>query len=109
MSIDSAQILERVVRFFPHRMTCVIGERCLVYSALQARVNPLANLLQQHGIGKGDRVAVLSANSLPYLKMYSATANMKALIVPLNFHLAPAQLAYILQDDCAYRPLRLTR
>jgi long-chain acyl-CoA synthetase len=59
----------------------------------------LANVLRHHGIVKGSRVAVLSANSLPYLEMYYATAALGALIVPLNFRLAPAELAYILQDS----------
>ena len=75
------------------------GARRLTYRHLQDRVYRLANVLQHHGITKGSRVAVLSANSLPYLEMYYATATSGALIVPLNFRLAPAELAYILQDS----------
>jgi long-chain acyl-CoA synthetase len=97
--MDISQILERAVRFFPNHTACVAGETRLTYRDLQARVSRLANVLRQQGIGKGDRVAVLSANSLPYLEMYYAAAALGALIVPLNFRLAPAELAYILQDS----------
>jgi long-chain acyl-CoA synthetase len=97
--MDISQILARAVQFFPHHTACVSGDTRLTYDALQARVYRLANVLQQHGIGKGSRVAVLSANSIPYLEMYYATAALGALIVPLNFRLAPAELAYILRDS----------
>lgn len=96
--MDISQILERAVRFFPDRLACVDGAQRLTYSALQERVNRLANVLQQHDVQRGDRVAVLSANSLPYLEMYYATAAIGALIVPLNFRLAAPELAYIIQD-----------
>ena len=97
--MDTSQILERAVQFFPHHTACVSGATRLTYRQLQDRVYRLANVLQHHGIAKGSRVAVLSANSLPYLEMYYATAALGALIVPLNFRLAPAELAYILQDS----------
>jgi long-chain acyl-CoA synthetase len=99
--MDITQILERAVRFFPKHVACVDGERRLTYSDLQERVNRLANTLRQCGIRKGDRVAVLSPNSLPYLEMYYATAALGALIVPLNFRLTATELAYILQDSGA--------
>jgi long-chain acyl-CoA synthetase len=91
-------ILERAVRFFPHHLACVAGEQRLTYGQLHKRVNRLANVLQQHGVCQGDRVAILSTNSLPYLELYYATAALGALIVPLNFRLAAAELAYIVQD-----------
>src|SRR5439155_22513261 len=96
--MDIPQFLERAVQFFPNAVACVAGKTRLTYGTLQARVNRLANALQQRGVRKGDRVAVLSTNSLPYLEMYYATAALGALIVPLNFRLAPAELAYILYD-----------
>jgi long-chain acyl-CoA synthetase len=99
LAMDISQILERAVQFFPQQTACVSGATRLTYRDLQARVYHLANVLQHYNIGKGDRVAVLSANSLPYLEMYYATAALGALIVPLNFRLAPAELAYILQDS----------
>ncbi|GIX48517.1 MAG: fatty-acid--CoA ligase [Candidatus Tectimicrobiota bacterium] len=93
------QILERAVRYFPQQTACVAGDVRLTYRELHARVNRLANALRGLGVQPGDRVAVLSANSLPYLELYYATAALGAPIVPLNFRLAPAELAYILQDS----------
>jgi fatty-acyl-CoA synthase len=91
--MDIAQLFERVVQFFPNATVCIAGETRLTYGELQRRGNRLANALRQYGVDKGDRIAVLSANSLPYLEMYYATAAMGTLIVPLNFRLAPAELA----------------
>ena len=91
--MDITQILERAVRFFPHNLACVAGEQRLTYRQLQERVNRLANVLRQHGVRQGDRVAMLSTNSLPYLELYYATAALGALVVPLNFRLAAAELA----------------
>jgi long-chain acyl-CoA synthetase len=97
--MNLVQILDRAVRYFPDRTACVAGAMRLTYGELQGRVQRLANALQECGVRPGDRVAVLSTNSLPYLEMYYATAALGALIVPLNFRLAPPELAYILHDS----------
>ena len=72
--MDITHILERAVRFFPQATACVAGARRLTYDAFYERVGRLAQALQQCGVTPGTRVAVLSANSLPYLEMYYATA-----------------------------------
>ena len=56
-------------------------------------------MLQHHKYRQRQSRRGTEWNSLPYLEMYDATAALGALIVPLNFRLAPAELAYILQDS----------
>ena len=97
--MDITHILERAVRFFPQATACVAGARRLTYDAFYERVGRLAQALRQCGVTQGTRVAVLSANSLPYLEMYYATAWLGAVIVPLNMRLAAAELAYIINDS----------
>src|SRR5712691_3667075 len=99
MVMDITHILERAVRFFPQAPACVAGARRLTYDAFYERVGRLAHALQQCGVTPGARVAVLSANSVPYLEMYYATAWLGAVIVPLNMRLAAAELAYIINDS----------
>jgi fatty-acyl-CoA synthase len=53
-------------------------------------VNRTARLLQdEHGITAGDRVAVLSMNELEYVLLLFAAQKVGAILVPLNFRLAP--------------------
>jgi acyl-CoA synthetase (AMP-forming)/AMP-acid ligase II len=69
--------------------------------------------LRQLGVGKGERFAVLAANSHTYLELYHAAYLGAGVINPLNLRLAPAELEYILRDsgtkvcfvDAAFAPV----
>ena len=71
------------------------------------RVNRLANALPDIGITRGKRVAVLFPNVPEFLEVLFATGKTGAIMVPLNFRLAPPELAYIL-DDCGATALIYT-
>ena len=47
----------------------------------------------------GDRVAILSKNSIEYMLLYFACAKTGVVPVPLNFRLAPTEWLYILNDS----------
>lgn len=70
----------------------------LTYAELDDRVRRLAAALAGRGIGSGDRVAVLSLNSLHVHETLYACARLGAIMVPLNFRLAPGELRQILAD-----------
>ena len=91
--MDLQQILERAVRFYPERTAVVCGTTRLTYRELASRVRGLCGALQRMGIHKGDRLAVLMYNCHRYLEIYYATAEMGALIVPLNIRLAAGEVA----------------
>lgn len=59
----------------------------------------LASLMLSHGIGAGDRVAILSKNSIEYILYYYACSRIGAVCVPLNFRLNPNEWRYILDDS----------
>lgn len=74
----------------------------LSWAALSERIGRLAAALAARGIGVGDRVALLALNRPGYLEVLLAVARLGALIVPLNYRLAPAELRFQLDDaDCA--------
>ena len=52
-----------------------------------------------HGVGRGDRVAFLGFNSPAMLALFFACARIGAMFSPLNWRLAPPELAYILGDS----------
>jgi len=97
--VDLQQILERGVQLYPNRTAVVCGTTRLTYRAFADRVHRLCNALQALGIRKGDRLAVLMFNCHRYLELYYATADIGALIVPLNIRLSSGEVTYILKDS----------
>ncbi len=74
------------------------GERRFDYRQALAHTNRLANALRSQGLGQGDRFAVLAKNCLEYPLVYFAGSKTGAVPVPLNYRLAPPELAYITRD-----------
>jgi len=88
-------------RSFPEKeaLVDVIDNRRYTYGQLAEDVNRMANYLQRElGIGFGDRVAGLSFNRAEYIKLFLALGRLGAILVPLNFRLAPAEFIYFLED-----------
>jgi long-chain acyl-CoA synthetase len=68
---------------------------------LSRRVHALSHALRASGLGIDDRVAVLVHNSVRYFDWMLAGAQIGLHPVPLNFHLAPVELAYIIENSGA--------
>jgi acyl-CoA synthetase (AMP-forming)/AMP-acid ligase II len=73
--------------------------RAWIYAELDRQADKVAALLDQAGIGRGDRFATLAVNCLEYYAWYYGGAKAGAVIVPLNPRLAPPEWAYILDDS----------
>jgi fatty-acyl-CoA synthase len=75
--------------------------RRLSYRQLAESVAELADALHRLGLRRGDRVAVLMENSPELVEVLFAAANLGAVVVPVNFRLAGAEIEYILADSGA--------
>jgi fatty-acyl-CoA synthase len=99
--------LDRRAELSPERIGLVdfaTGDR-FTYRALALRARTVAAWLHAtHGVGKGDRVAMLAHNAPEYLDAFFACALLGAIFVPLNWRLTPPELRTIL-TDCAPRVL----
>lgn len=73
--------------------------RSVTYAQAEAEVNRLANALCASGLEKGDRVAILSKNSIEYCLIYLGCSKAGVALAPLNYRLAPPELAYIINDS----------
>ena len=73
------------------------GER-YSYEELGERVDGFSAALQQRGIEKGDRVAVLDPNTHYHLEAAYGSMQIGAVHTPLNYRLTPDDFAYILED-----------
>jgi acyl-CoA synthetase (AMP-forming)/AMP-acid ligase II len=77
------------------------GARSLSYRDAQALANRMANALVARGLAPGDRVALLSKNSIEHALWYYACSKAGVVTVPLNYRLAPPEWSYILDDSGA--------
>ena len=94
-------ILDKALSLYAHKEAVVCGQARFTYKQLAERVYRLANFLSARGVGQGDCVAILHQNSHEFLETYFATAQLGAILNPLNFRLSPRELAFILQDSGA--------
>ncbi|MCB0641007.1 MAG: acyl--CoA ligase, partial [Phaeodactylibacter sp.] len=74
--------------------------RAFSYFDLNRLANRLAHALQSDwDIQPGDRIAVLAENNLEWIILFSACQKMNAILVPLNYRLAAAEINYLLENS----------
>ena len=70
--------------------------REITWAVFNEKANRCANMLTQHGIGKGNKVAILLMNCLDWLPIYFGILKTGALAVPLNFRYSSDEIDYCL-------------
>jgi fatty-acyl-CoA synthase len=79
--------------------TCIAaGTRQLDFAGARREADRFARALAASGIRKGDRFAFLAKNCLEYPIAYLGASKAGAVPVPLNYRLAPPELAWIAND-----------
>lgn len=76
-------------------------ERAMTFRDWARRSNRLANALIGLGLAKGDRVAVLAYNCVEWAEIYVAAAKAGLIVVPINFRLTSAEVAFCVEDSGA--------
>lgn len=79
----------------------VHGDRRLTFADTNARVRALAGALVARGVGRGDRIALLSANNPEWILTFWACAAASAVCVPLNAWWKAEELEFALSDSGA--------
>lgn len=82
----------------PHKTALICEDRSLTYAQLNARARRIANALSKIGVRAGDRVAVMSYNSMELLEIVGGLSKLSAIAVLLNYRLREQEVAYILND-----------
>jgi acyl-CoA synthetase (AMP-forming)/AMP-acid ligase II len=77
------------------------GGRRAAFGDLADRTRRMGNALLDLGLVKGDRVAILSRNSMENAESYFSIPNAGLVLVMINFRLAPAEILKILNDSQA--------
>ncbi|WP_158734748.1 AMP-binding protein [Alteribacillus sp. YIM 98480] len=99
--MNIGEIPSKYSRLDPQRTALIdiSTDRRMNYGELDDRVRRLANgFIEQLGLKKGDRVSVLSKNSMEYIEVYFACARAGLIIQPLNWRLSVQELSRILVD-----------
>jgi acyl-CoA synthetase (AMP-forming)/AMP-acid ligase II len=101
MKTNIGLLLAKRAQICPNREAIVEFERDrrFTFSELNTRANRIANALLAKGIRPGDRVATLLKNSVEFVETYFGIAKIGAVMVPVNWRLVAAEIAFILQDS----------
>ncbi|MHB1502336.1 MAG: class I adenylate-forming enzyme family protein, partial [Candidatus Dormibacteria bacterium] len=83
----------------PSRTALVFGDRSYTYCQLDSTVNRIAGALANQGLGKGDRMLLMSGNSDGYVIALYAALKLGAIVVPVNPRSAAPELQYLLEDS----------
>jgi long-chain acyl-CoA synthetase len=79
----------------------VAGPRRVTFAALADRVRQAANALRRAGVAQGDRVAILSKNSIEYVELFFGTLAAGACAVPLPCMASADQVRLMVADSKA--------
>jgi acyl-CoA synthetase (AMP-forming)/AMP-acid ligase II len=94
-------MLEAAAERAPAREAVVHGAQRVTWRELRHQVASLAAGLGRAGVGRGDRVATLLANGLPFCLAVFAAAELGAVLVPLNTKLKRGELTFMLVNSGA--------
>lgn len=92
--------LEKWNMFGPQRVAIVdtaSGQRW-TYAELHARAQRRAAWLLEQGVGAGDRVAWQGQNEPEFFELLFACARLGAILVPINWRLAPPEVEYVIEN-----------
>jgi long-chain acyl-CoA synthetase len=82
----------------PDRPALTFDSVTWTFRHLDARATKAAAMLVRSGVKDGARVGFLAKNHPDYFTLVFACAKVGAVLVPLNWRLAPPELAYVLND-----------
>ncbi|MGV8074040.1 MAG: long-chain-fatty-acid--CoA ligase [Syntrophobacteraceae bacterium] len=91
--------LKRSELAFPHKKAVVYGDKYWSWREFAERVYRVAHGLKNLGIERFDRVALWSRNNNAMLEAMYGIGFAGAVTVPLNYRLAPSEMAYILNHS----------
>ena len=93
--------LERAKDIYPDYEALIYGNRKYTWKQTYDRCTRFASALEKNGIGLGDTVSILSANTPELFEAHYSIPMTGAVINPINTRLDPHTIAYILEHSDA--------
>lgn len=97
-SFTLGDVYRRNAALFPDRTAFIFEGQRVTHSDYLRRITRLAAGLARLGVRRGDRVGVLSQNSLEMVDLIGAVALLGAILLPVNFRLNAEEIAFVLSD-----------
>ena len=94
-------------RVWPDKRAVVCDGKTLSWRDFDRRVDKVAHALAGMGVSRGDKIAILAANSVEYLEAFMGGLRAGACVVPLSTMAAADALEKML-DDCDAKVLFLS-
>jgi long-chain acyl-CoA synthetase len=96
-------LLQRTVRLYGARTAIRDAEGDLTWTAYIDRIARAARVLSSLGVGPGQRFGILCRNCVRHAELIYAGYWSGAIPVPLNYRLAPPEIAAMLEDaECGF-------
>lgn len=97
-ALNISGLVSHHAHYRPNDSAVVFGNQRLSWHQLEQRSNHLAHALRVAGVGHGDRVVTVLANSVELIYIYWACARLGAVAVPLSPLLMSGGLQTLLAD-----------
>ncbi len=103
MTWNLADLFESVVDVIGDREAVVVpnapdGRRVITFAQLEERVNRLAHVLAEHGVGPGDKVGVYAYNTNEWVEAQWAAWKLRAVPVNVNYRYVEGELRYLFDN-----------
>ena len=95
------EVLAHHAKVIPDKTAYFMDDRKLNFYRVKLKVDTFARFLEFIGIQKGDRIALVVANSLEFIVSFLAAGRLGAVVVPVNTFLKEDEIAFILNDSNA--------
>jgi fatty-acyl-CoA synthase len=92
----AGELLRRAAARFPDKQALIDGERVLTYREFDRAADRAGQALMALGLRKGDRMAILSHNSMEFAILYFGAARAGVIAAMLTTRATPRDLAYML-------------
>ena len=83
----------------PDGEVAVSREERSSYAHLEARARAVAEGLRRLGLGRGDRIGILSDNRVAWLEICFGVAALGAVLVPFSTWSTPSELDFLIEDS----------
>jgi len=95
--LSPLSLLRRAASIYPDKAAVIHQQRGLTWGEVFYRCQRVASALAKRGIGKGDTVAILSANTPEMFEAHFAVPMAGAVLNAINMRLDAATVSFILQ------------
>lgn len=102
--MNLATFVSQAAARLPDRPALIVDDAVTTWAQLDHRIQALALVLQDAGLGKGDRILTHASNCREQIEIMLACFRIGAVWVPTNFRITPEEAEYLAQSAgvCAF-------